>query len=37
MNCLDNVEKSEYSQVVKLKIKLTCSTFFLGWLVVHGF
>jgi len=37
MKCLDNEEKSKCSQVVKLKIKLICFTFFLGWLVVRGF
>jgi len=31
MNCLDNEEKSECYQVVKLKIQLICFTFFLGW------
>jgi len=31
MKCLDNEEKSECSQVVKLKLKLICFTFFLGW------
>ena len=31
MKCLDNEEKSESSQVVKLKLKLICFTFFLGW------
>jgi len=31
MKCLDNEEKSECSQVVKLKLKLFCFTFFLGW------
>jgi len=30
MNCLDNEEKSECSQAVKLKIKLICFIFFLG-------
>jgi len=31
MKCLDNEEKSESSQVIKLKLKLICFTFFLGW------
>jgi len=34
MKCLDNEEKSECSQVVKLKLKLIL---LLSWLVVCGF
>jgi len=34
MKCLDNEEKTECSQVVKLKLKLICFTFFLGWHIV---
>ena len=30
MKCLDNEEKSECSQVVKLKLKLICVTFLVG-------
>jgi len=30
MKCLDNEEKSECSQVVKLKLKLICFTFLVG-------
>jgi len=31
MKCVDNEEKSECSQVVKLKLKLICFSFFHGW------
>ena len=31
MKRLDSEEKSECSQAVKLKLKLICFTFFLGW------
>jgi len=31
MKFLDNEKKSECSQVVKLKLKLICFTFFHGW------
>jgi len=31
MKCLENEEKSKCSQAVKLKIKLNCFSFFLGW------
>ena len=30
MKCLDNEEKSECSQAVKLKLKLICFTFLVG-------
>jgi len=30
MKCLDNEEKSECSQVVKLKLKLICFSFLVG-------
>ena len=30
MECLDNEEKSESSQVVKLELKLICFTFLVG-------
>ena len=30
MKCLDNGEKSECSQAVKLKLKLICFTFLVG-------
>ena len=31
MKCLDNKEKRECSQVVKLKLELICFTFFHSW------
>jgi len=34
MKCLDNEEKSECSQVVKLTLKLICFTLFLGSLCI---